>query len=239
MCPKPIALNFTSLLDFLDFLLRGSEVSKQVIICMTREAFVRRLLNPNSSSDAVVGVELENASAVMLQKLLTPNLNNLSKTQRVSITFTPTVLHLRAYLASRDGFLDATISGRPEFGMTTKSPPLLIVIYSFLDLHLSTSDFSAQGLSRTMALIVEAVNKAKVRLLMAECDRAVEQEIQPEEDDADTAIGSARQQLINPYTMEVPVLNRALGFGRDGLHWAGKTVQVGRILARWCSFPCN
>ena len=237
MYSKPIALNFTGLLNFLDFLLLHGHNRKHIILCMTRETFLHQLLQPSSSSDADPGVEVERASSLLLQKLLTPNLNNLSKTQGTSITFAPTVLHLRAYLASRDKLYDATTGGRSELDATMRSRPPLVGVYGSLDLHIGTSEFSAQGLSRTMALIMEAINRTQVRLLMAECDRSVEQNLQPEQDDPNTGILSEGQRVINPYSMEVPVLNRASGLGRDGLHWAGKSVQVGRIWARWCSFP--
>ena len=237
MYPKPVALHSTSLLHFLDFLLRDAHKRTHVMMCMTRETFLHRLLQSSSSSNADPEVAIESASSLLLQKLLAPNLNNLSKTQGISITFTPTVQHLRASLASIDGNLEAITWGRSELDATMDSRTTLVVVYGSLDLHIDTSEFSAQGLSRTMALVIETINRTRVRLLMAECDRFVEQDRQSEQDDPSAGTLCEGQQLINPYTMEVPVLNRASGLGRDGLHWAGKTVQVGRVLARWCLFP--
>ena len=237
MYPKPVALNFPSLLHFLDFLLHDAHKRKYIIMCMTRETFLHQLLQSSSSSNADPEVEAESASSLLLQKLLTPNLNNLSKSQKISIIFKPTVQQLRAYLGSIDGPLEATTLVGSELDARMDSRPPLLAIYDFLDLHIGTSEFSAQGLSRTMALVMQAIIRVQVRLMMAECDRSVDQDLQPEQDDPNTGILSEGQQVINPYIMEVPVLNRASGLGRDGLHWAGKSVQVGRIWARWCSFP--
>ena len=233
MPSRPLALRFTSILHLLDFLTRDRHEIKVVIICSDRDSFIRGLIElvnapePNSIQEA----EYELLTA-LLRHLLTPSINNIALIRNVSVTFMPTLAHLRAYLSSGRLILVSSQHEASEMQASRmQSKPPLVAVYGSLDLHHGTSEFSAQGLSRTMALLVEATWLAGARLVMAECDRNAEQET------VEITAAPINDGLISPFAMKVPVLNRAIGYGRDERYWAGKTVQVGRIWARWCHLP--
>ena len=40
----------------------------------------------------------------------------------------------------------------------------------------------------------------------------------------------------NPWKEQVPVLSGSIRFGGEDRVWAGKTIEVGHVLARWCRF---
>ena len=212
-----IARSFANILRFLDFLTHDRHESKFVILCTSRESFLQDVI---ASIDVLEQQDDQDDELISLMKcLLTPNLNNLGLIRGISVVFTPTLSHLRAYIAT--GMLRS---------MDAKegSDPSLITIYGLLDLHVGTSEFSAQGLSRTMALAVDTIVTANARLLIAECDRKFE------EDYTEDVSLPRHHNSTNPFAIEVPILNRVAGYGRDDMAWVGKTVSVGRVWGRWC-----
>ena len=95
--------------------------------------------------------------------------------------------------------------------------------------HRSTAEHSAQGLSRTLAAALESASLAEQRLVLAEA-KILDIEEQYED------IEAFDVTVENPWKEQVPVLSGSIGFGGDDRVWAGKTIEVGRILARWCRF---
>ena len=229
MPSRPVALRFASSLHFLKFLLQDRHEIKHAVLCSSRESFVQELIELINALDpnGIQRFEQEHLMS-LLRYLITPNLNNIALIRNVSVVFTPTLAQLRAYLSSgRLNFISPCNAMRTGFS-TIQPSQSLIAIYGSLNLHYGISEFSAQGLSRTMSLTVEATRLAGAGLLMAECDRTAEQNAG---EDSTTPFTDT---LISPFAMRVPVLNRITGHGRDERFWAGKIVQVGRIWARWC-----
>ena len=93
------------------------------------------------------------------------------------------------------------------------------------NLHRSTAEHSAQGLSRSLAAAVEAAKFNGQRLVLAE-STTLSGEVEYE------GIGSAG----DPWKEQVPLLSGSVRFGGEGRLWAGKTVEVQRVVARWCRF---
>lgn len=42
--------------------------------------------------------------------------------------------------------------------------------------------------------------------------------------------------LDDPWKEQVPLLNGSIRFGGEERVWAGKTIEVGSIVAKWCKF---
>lgn len=228
----PVALRFVNSIHFLDFLIHDRHEIKHVVLCSTRESFVQELLSLVNTFESEDNQEPEPELLIaLLQKLLTPNLNNLALGRNTSIVFTPTLSHLRAYLASRQ--LDARSTVRVSGGGSSRPPanPPLLAVYGSLDLHLGTSELSAQGLSRTMSLATEATRSAGARLLMAECDHIIEREIHED------APSPRSDQSMSPFALQVPILSRTPGYARNDRVWVGKTLPVRTVWARWCHIP--
>ena len=95
--------------------------------------------------------------------------------------------------------------------------------------HRSTAEHSAQGLSRTLAAAVESASLAEQKLVLAEAKKQNigEQYVDTEAYDL---------TFENPWKEQVPVLSGSIRFGGEDRVWAGKTIEVGHVLARWCRF---
>lgn len=104
----------------------------------------------------------------------------------------------------------------------------LMAIFCLIELHRSTSEFSAQGFSRTLAAAVEAASAARMKLIIAD-DPIPSSELNDEGMDMPTD-----GPLEDRWNEQVPVLNGSVRVAGDNRIWAGKTVKVGRILAKWC-----
>ncbi|KAK3902177.1 hypothetical protein C8A05DRAFT_44349 [Staphylotrichum tortipilum] len=151
--------------------------------------------------------------------LLTPSLAQLAATRHIRTVFVPTVSHLRAWLAvfSVD---DHHFAPPPPLGTATKAPiagSSRLVVYNLLALHRHTSEWSAQGLGASVAGLVEAGRRAG-RVVVVE--------------EGALAGGLGLKEILGE---GVPVLGGRAG-GADLEGWKGRTVEVGRVLARWFRF---
>ena len=104
-----------------------------------------------------------------------------------------------------------------------------MAVWGLLYAHRSTAEHSAQGLSRTLAVAVESASLAEQRLVLAEA-KILDVGEQYEATEAFDVT------FENPWKEQVPVLSGIIKFGGEDRIWAGKTIEVGRILARWCKF---
>lgn len=101
----------------------------------------------------------------------------------------------------------------------------MLAIWGLANLHRSTAEHSAQGLSRSLAAAVETAKLNGQSLVLAESsvvDGGVENE----------GIGNSG----NPWKEQVPLLSGSVRFGGEDRMWAGKTVAIERVVRRWCRF---
>jgi len=159
--------------------------------------------------------------------LLIPTIHQLAISRTINLAFVPTLAHLRAYLATheRNTGLDSQTSTRNQ----EKSIPILAV-FGMLHLHCSTSEYSAQGLSRTFAIAVESATASSRRLVVVEALGSAPNEELMHATESDTVVPS------DPWKDQVPLLNGSTRFGREDRTWAGRTVEAARIASRWCTF---
>ena len=160
--------------------------------------------------------------------LLRPTLHLLSKSCTIHLAYAPTLQHLRAYLGiytpKYDTSQERTASDRPgPYG------PILALLNP-LALHRSTSEFSAQGLSRTFAIAVEAAARGNMRLLVTEC-----QSVQ-RDDWMQTNENELSQTVWDPWTENIQLLSNSIRSAGDERIWVGRTVEVSKIISRWCRF---
>lgn len=97
-----------------------------------------------------------------------------------------------------------------------------MLVYGLVSLHRDTSDWSAQGLGNSLAGLVEAGRRGGRRLML------VEEREWGEDEDKKTG-----------WDERVPMLNGSLrraGMDSEEGGWSGRTVEVGRVLGRWCIF---
>ncbi|KAL2164965.1 hypothetical protein VTH06DRAFT_261 [Thermothelomyces fergusii] len=190
-------------------------------------------------------------------ELLTPQLAQVSAARHIRTVFAPTVSHLRAFLSV------FTVDSSLAPGKAPVEPPppapaapspvvrrALLVVYNLLGLHRDTSEWSVQGLGTSCAALVEAGVREGLAVVVAEGPGegsgggAGEAERGDGDDEAGHGDLEPRQRTLSGLDRvlqeSVPVLGgRGVRIGgererRGG--WAGKTVDVARVLGRWFEF---
>ena len=101
----------------------------------------------------------------------------------------------------------------------------MLAVWGLANLHRSTAEHSAQGLSRSLAAAVEAAKFNGQRLVLAE-STTLSGKVEYE------GVGSGG----DPWKEQLPLLSGSVRFGGEGRLWAGKTVEVERVVGRWCRF---
>lgn len=196
--------------DFLQHLLHNVADTTVLVICSTRDTFLEQLYDDVSSHAQDAAEE---------HALLTKSLGTLSRSSGIQLAFCPTLEHLRAFISvlCSPARLKETLTSDHH----NSQRPLMAVLNP-IALHLSSSEFSAQGLSRTLATTVEVCNKEAMDLVLCECGGVTES--------VDIECGEAL------WYVEVPLLNGATRrSGGEGI-WSGRSVPVRRIVQRWFDF---
>ncbi|KAF2738993.1 hypothetical protein EJ04DRAFT_541025 [Polyplosphaeria fusca] len=207
-----------------------SDSPTTLIVCSGREAFLQAL----APDLQLHHMDDDSGAPGSLRQLTTPTLHNLFTARHVKVAFCPSVHALQAYLAAANQG-EAGISG------TTGKQCLLLV--NPLALHALTPSFSAQGLSRTFAVAVETASRLGASLHLVECTgMRMHSPMYVDQDDDDMGGGEEEREEAarDPWEQEVPILNlstiRRYGSGSGDRVWAGRTVKVKRIAARWFRF---
>ena len=209
--------------------------------------------------------------------LLRPTLHALSVAPHISMVFTPTVSHLRAWLtvADRSSFAPAAplapfghpANGSNEGGKVTTGRhgrSGRLVVWNLVRSSCQTSEWSVQGLSETLAALVDCSYRLDCAIHLTEAPepqtevyehggdgQAGEDEIMrdmgmEEADRADTrqaqdetaTVGSVSSAQDDIYHRRLPMLNgssRRAGLDENAV-WSGRTVEVGIVLRRWFVF---
>ena len=101
----------------------------------------------------------------------------------------------------------------------------MLAIWGLVNLHRLTAEHSAQGLSRSLAAVVETAKLNGQRLVLAET-MTLNAEVE--------SVGTS--SVDDPWKEQVPLLSGSVRFGGEDRMWAGKTVEVARVVAKWCRF---
>ncbi|KAF4995305.1 hypothetical protein FGRMN_5204 [Fusarium graminum] len=146
--------------------------------------------------------------------LLKASLYQTAISRHIRILFAPTITHLRAYLAVFTP-KNSSVSAPPNHKPNTCAP--LLLIYGLLALHRDVSEWSAQGIGNSVALLVDAASRNTFRAAIVEPKGIGEHE------DLEHLGGEL-----------VPLLNGAMK--RDDGSWSGRTVSIKQVLSRWFEF---
>ncbi|OGM39324.1 hypothetical protein ABOM_011998 [Aspergillus bombycis] len=194
--------------DLVQYILDHDASRTVLIICSTRDTFLKQLL-------AITHAHLSKTAES--HPILTKTIGLLSESNRIKLVYCPTLENLRAYLSvlpSSDDLMQGPVAEEPK----TQKP--LMAILDLVALHLQTSEFSAQGLSRTFATAVEAASREGMDLVLCECQ------------DASTQNDDERGEIL--WYTNVPLLNSSVR--RGGSAWLGRSVPVNRVAQRWFEF---
>lgn len=225
----PTAIEAPCLVELVEHVLEACHTPTKLIICATRESFLQELQADIHKTHPIVLPESQEANnSTTPHPLLIPTIHLLAAARTVRIVFTPTIQHLRAYLATFQSAAKTHSDPRRHQSLDIRNPTLMLL--GLVALHRSTSEHSAQGLSRSLAIAVEAAKLTNRKLILAEV-RA---------DDANEGMAIENETTIwrqrSPWEEQIPLLNGSIRFGNDENTWAGRTVNVGRVVGRWCKF---
>lgn len=251
---SPLALSPALPSDLLTFVLAHQVYPTTLIICQTRNTFLSSLLSsipqPIQRQPPLLAVDnsqpkTHNESEVQEPQppesprhpLLIPTLHQIATSRCINLVFIPTVSHLRAYLSAFPAPKDNHHDRRPpeeKFDKPGFKVPLLIV-YELVELHRDTSEWSAQGLGNSIAGLVEAGWRTQQRVIVVEA-RNDDEPMAGVEDDSEQA---NHKPIRKVWEDKVPMLNgsvRRAGFESEDSAWSGRTIEVGRVFARWFKF---
>ncbi|KAF3894052.1 hypothetical protein GY631_2464 [Trichophyton interdigitale] len=147
--------------------------------------------------------------------MLSNTLELLSRSERIRVVFCPAIEHLRAYLG---GSFRRRRAQDGQEGNKLYPGDAVLAIVNLVSLHSSTVEFSAQGLSRTAALAIEAAAREQVKLVLCECKSALDGG-----GDSGSGIWDVQVPLLNWITVE------------EGLPGV-KTIQVKQVMKKWFRF---
>ncbi|KAL9111074.1 MAG: hypothetical protein Q9227_004507 [Pyrenula ochraceoflavens] len=221
----PEVARYDIITDLLNDLLHSEYSSIKLIVCTKRESFLTRILasartvtrHPIQRDD---GSDSQNRgvndnSATKGEILFKTTLRSIAEASKIQIAYCPSIDSLRAYLSVMP------IDQSANHSQQVKAQPLL-VIADVVFLHSGTSEFSAQGLSRTFALAVEAAAKMRMPLLLSEIG---------DPRHADDARGTRL------WRAEVPLLSDSVKLRTNDTTWTRMPITVKRIAERWFHLP--
>lgn len=194
--------------DLLQQLLESS-AGTELLVCSSRTEFLVQL-------SAAIRSQRTDERSTPRHDLLTKTIGLLANSSKVQLTFCPSLESLRAYLA----VLRRT--RRSPSGGNLPGTQQTLVILDMIALHAATTEFSAQGLSRSMAAAVESAFRTGLDLVLCECTNAV-----------DPPNARWGDRLWNT---QVPLLNCSVQLRGEGSTWAGRGVSVKQVAQRWFEF---
>lgn len=197
-----------------------------VVVCQPRADFLRQAALQvqvrRQSEDATEGPaepqsarsegpDGQHSQEVLERSLMTPTLRLLAASRAISLTYCPTIPTLRAWLSSYS----------PRRTTQGADAPHLVIV-DLLALHHGTSEFTLQGLSRTLAAAVSAVQGTRSHLTLTEC-KDIRDPLNPDR--------GARL-----WDRQLPLLSGSVKIGQEGSRWVGRSITARKIAARWCAF---
>lgn len=215
---SPVALPSINSAELIDYILRLHKSPTTLVICASRESFLQSLqvdmrrTNHDNQLDSA-----ENSDSVLSHPFLIPTIHLLASSKTVCLAFTPTLPHLRAFLAN---FSPKGDDSSPLIYQRPGSRISMLAIFNLAAVHRSTSEYSAQGLSQTIAIAVEAAKITGMKLVLAEsCNE-----------------NQTENATEDPWKPQVPLLNGSIRSDESEKIWAGRTIDIRKVIGRWCRF---
>ncbi|THV49152.1 hypothetical protein BGAL_0208g00030 [Botrytis galanthina] len=270
MSPSYITLPPALPSELLTWILNHGAYPTTILICKPRAAFISSLLAdvtssttplPSSPTDIPSSPPNPVTSTAQPQTsshpLLIKTLHQISLSRHISLIYIPTISHLRAHLSVHSPESASKIGAPPDQKWDKVGRKrAMIVVYGLIDLHRDTSEWSAQGLNKSLAGLVEIGGRDKrVVVCLEEREKKTERselmEVDADGNQDITGQTNDRNGLKSEENMggdnrtwkgwdeHVPMLNgsvRRTGLESEDSGWSGRTIEVGQIFARWFDF---
>lgn len=219
MTSQPIVLSPATPSELLSYIISCHRYPTTVIIGSSKPGFHASLIEDIAHHLTINGEQhqedspRDSSTLSASHGLLKAPLYQIAISRHIRILFAPTVTHLRAYLSVFTPN-DSPISAPPNHKPSSCAPFLLI--YGLLALYRDASEWSAQGIGNSSALLVDAASRNAFRAAIIEPKGVGGHE------DLDYIGGEL-----------VPLLN---GTRKDDGSWSGRTVSIKQVLNRWFEF---
>jgi hypothetical protein len=191
-----------------------------LVICQPRTEFLHHLvLQAQHQSELATSVTTEPHPDNEHQRshahsLMTPSLRLIAASRAINLIFCPSIPTLRAWLST---YGTDSISGDSDNAQ--------LIIVDLLALHHGTSEFTLQGISKTLANAASAAHSTGSPLMLAEC-----------KDINDPSNPDRGSRL---WDQHLPLLTGSVKIGLERSRWAGQSVTVKSIASRWFSFGAS
>ncbi|GKT61450.1 hypothetical protein ColTof4_02909 [Colletotrichum tofieldiae] len=212
----PTVLSPASPVELLHYIVTFQAYPTTLLICCPREDFISTLVF--DVQEHISKEDNRDVDGRPPLPLLSATLYQTAVARHIRILFIPTVTHLRAYLSAFDPS-DSLTPPPPNYlppSSGKRRPPLLLV-YGFLNLHRDSSEWSAQGLSNSAAVLIEAARRTDFKPVIVEPKGA-----------------GGYEDFKALLRDDVPVLSGSSRRG-EGV-WTGRTVETKQVFARWFRF---
>lgn len=224
-----IVVDGGTLADFIQRLITTHAPGSTLVICASQEDFLQHLHASIQSQLAMhhASQDATDDSSDAPHPLLVQTLGILAMSRTLRVAFCPTLPSFRAYLSQY------CTEGSPASDQS-------LVLVGVLTLHKDTASWSAQGLSRTIAIAVDAAHRNDQQLLIFEPPLPRPDEAAP--DTADHAeeemnVDNDSSSLPSIWEQQVSILNvTTRSFGAAERGWVGRTIKVRQVAERWCRF---
>ena len=197
--------------DFVKYLLQHAGPHTTFVICGNRENFLDKVqcISPENGNNSENGLDAMESAAMLCNN----SIGLLASSRSIKVVFTPTLSHLRAYL----GVLASDFFGNDRHSSK-------IALFGLINVHRDTSDFSAQGLMRSMSLLSEAARVTKQSVVLAES---------PLMERFQSDSGSLYEACADPWKEKIPLLSSSVT--RRTHNVATQDLQIECVLQSWAN----
>ncbi|KAF5708245.1 hypothetical protein FGLOB1_6541 [Fusarium globosum] len=215
---QPIVISPQSPSELLSYIISYHRYPSTIIIGSSKEEFQSSLIEEITHHLTLQAEQLQlddsgDSETQPSHHLLKAPLYQIAISRHIRFLFAPTVTHLRAFLSVFTP-KDSSIPAPPNY--TPASRPPLLLVYGLLALHRDASEWSAQGIDNSAALLVDAASRNEFRAAI----------IEPK--------GIGHHTLGHLGGEMIPLLNGTSR--RDDGSWTGRTVSAKQVLSRWFEF---
>jgi len=246
----PVALTPALPSELLTYILSFDARPVTLMVCQPRDRFLQSLLQSTPTISHIPPASPEGSDAnahdtatenpFLRHDLLVPTIQQVLTSRNIDVVFVQSLSHLRAYLAVFHSSKQKDTRYLDDDRCLIKEQSLLMV-YGMLELHRDTTEWSAQGLSQTLANIVHTGYHNHLDIMLVEETRQQHnsEDSEAEELSAREIRKLRRQEALHVWDEEVPVLSGGSSKKVVEGGWSGRKVEIGRILKRWFRFEAG
>ncbi|CCU74728.1 unnamed protein product [Blumeria hordei] len=228
--------------ELLHYILAQETHPTTLIVCQSHEDFMESLHKNISQAFHEQPVEKTIGGSNLLIKsqipswepqhghdLLTPTIGQVAASQRTSVVFTPTLSHLRAFLAvfshqNHPNYLPISES------TDTKIIPSL-VLFGLVDLHEESGQSNLQELGNTISGLVEAGQRTESKILLVE-PLGLNNIVSSDIEDIDL-------ERRGVWERRIPLLGSSVKYAgpfNEENERTGRTVEIKKVIEQWFEF---